>query len=188
MTETSSPLSAEQQREIREATERARSFLGAARVASFNGWTFAIFAGLSILFGLFSLTGLLMGVGLGVIARNEFVGRKRLRALDPAGLDLLWRNQVGLMVLIVVYCLWSMYSVTRAPDPQMAELTELLGEGTGELVQSLTVTVYAVVIGATVIFQGLNARYYHARVAKIEEYLRETPPWVIDLQKSSVID
>jgi hypothetical protein len=90
--------------------------LGAAKVAAFNGWTLAVFAAVSILFGLFSLTGFLVGVGLAVVARNELLGRRRILAYDPGGFTLLWRNQVGLMALIVVYCAWSMYRTTAAPE------------------------------------------------------------------------
>ena len=81
------------------------------------------------------------------------------------------------MALIVAYCVWSIFVAIAVPDPEMAELTDLLGEGTGELVQSLTVIVYIVVIVATVIFQGLNARYYYVRTARIRDYVRDTPPW-----------
>lgn len=187
MTDPVSPLSPEQQQQLAEARDRSGEFLGAAKVAAFNAWTFAFCAGASLLFGLFSLTSLVMGVGLAVVARNEFVGRRRLRAFDPEALELLWRNQVGLMALIIGYCIWSMVRTVGAPDPQMAELTELLGEGTAELVESLTLTVYAVVIGATVIFQGLNARYYFVRVVKARDYVKETPAWVLDVQRAAVV-
>jgi hypothetical protein len=181
-------LTPEMQRELHEAKERAGSFVGAAKVAALNGWSVGFFAVVSLLFGLFSLTSFLVGVGLAVVARNEFVGRRRLRSLEPAGLELLWRNQVGFLALIVAYCLWSIFVTVVRPDPQMAELTDLLGGGTGELVQSLTVVVYVVVITATVVFQGLNARYYYVRTARIRNYVRDTPPWVLDLQRSAVID
>jgi hypothetical protein len=187
MADSASPLNPQQLKDLGDAKQRAASFMGAAKVAAFNGWTIGFFAVVSILFGLFSLTGFLVGVGLAVVTRNEIVGRRRLVALDTSGLELLWRNQVGFMALIIVYCLWSMYSAVARPDPQMAELTDLLGEGTGELVQSLTVTVYAVVIVATAIFQGLNARYYFLRVALMKDYLRDTPQWVLDLQRSTVV-
>jgi hypothetical protein len=183
-----SPLSPEQQQQLRDAQARAGSFLGAAKVAAFNGWTVGFFAVVSILLGLFSLTGFVIGVGLAIVARNELVGRSRLRALDPAGPELLWRNQIGLMALIIAYCAWSMYATVAFPDPEMAELTELLGEGTGELVASLTLTVYAAVIVATVLFQGLNARYYFVRGARLRAYLRETPAWILDLQRSALVE
>jgi len=35
----------------------------------------------------------------------------------------------------------------------------------------------------TIIFQGLNARYYFARTVLMEDYLRETPAWIVELQK-----
>jgi hypothetical protein len=40
---------------------------------------------------------------------------------------------------------------------------------------------------ATAIFQGLNARYYFLRVALMKDYLRDTPQWVLDLQRSTVV-
>ena len=121
MADTTSPLTSEQLQELQDAKESAGSFLGAAKVAAFNGWTIGFFAGVSILSGLFSLTGFVVGVGLAVVTRNEFVGRGRLRRLDPSGLELLWRNQVGFMALIIVYCVWSMYSTVARPDPAMTQ-------------------------------------------------------------------
>jgi len=56
------------------------------------------------------------------------------------------------------------------------------------MVQQLTLIVYGAVIVATAIFQGLNARYYFIRVARMRDYLRDTPKWVIDLQRSAAID
>ncbi len=188
MAAAASPLTPEQQQELSDAKERASSFLGAAKVAAFNGWTVGFFAVVSILFGLFSLTSFLVGVGLAFVARNEFVGRGRLRSLDPSGLELLWRNQLGFMALIVAYCVWSMYRAVALPNPEMTELMERLPDGTTELVQSLTVIVYAAVIVVTGIFQGLNARYYFVRVSRIRDYVRHTPQWVLDLQRSTAIE
>jgi predicted MFS family arabinose efflux permease len=89
------------------------------------------------------------------------------------------------MGLIIAYCLWSTYATVSHPDPQMAELTELLGGDMDELVLSLTLTVYTVAIALTAVFQGLNARYYFRRVVMIEEYLSNTPDWVRELQESA---
>lgn len=179
------PLTPEQQKALQRAGERAGAFAGAARVAAFNGWSIGFFAAVTVLFGIFNLTALVLGVAMAVVARNELKGRARTLASDPAGPDLLWRNQIGFMALIIAYCLWSMYQMTSRPDPQMAELTELLGGDLDELVRSLTLTVYGAVIAATVLFQGLNARYYFRRVALIEEYLSDTPDWVLELQESA---
>ena len=70
----------------------------------------------------------------------------------------------------------------------MAQLTELLGDGTGELLELLLLTTYAAVIVVAVIFQGLNARYYYVRVARLRNYLRETPQWVVDLQSATTLE
>ena len=182
------PLTPEQHKDLSDAKERAGSFLGAAKVATFNGWTVGFFAVVSILSGLVSPTGFLVGVGLAVVARNELVGRARLRALDPSGLELLWRNQVGFLTLIIAYCGWSMYRAVAAPNPQLAQFTEFLGEDMENLIQSLTLTLYSVVIVATGIFQGLNARYYFVRVSRIRDYVRDTPRWVLDLQRSTLTE
>ena len=182
-------LTLEQEHELRDAKERAGSFLGATKVAAFNGWSIGFFAVVSILFGLFSLTSFLVGVCLAVVARNEFVGRARLRSLDPSGLELLWHNQIGFMSLIIVYCVWSAYRIVAAPTPTIiADLTELLGVGVEDLFQSVTLTLYVVVIAATGIFQGLNARYYFVRVSMIRVYVRDTPKWVLDLQRATVME
>jgi hypothetical protein len=176
------PLSPAQVEVLNAGQERAGSFLSASRVAAFNGWTIGFFAVVSILFGLTSPTGLLIGAGLAVIARNEFAGRRRLNAFDVSGLELLWRNQIGFMALIVVYCLWAIFGPSADLDPAVAQLLEELGEDTGALVESLKMIVYSAVIVGTVIFQGLNARYYFVRVALMRAYLRDTPQWVLDVQ------
>ena len=181
-------LTPELQQELNDAKERAGSFLGASKVAAFNGWTIGFFAVVSILFGLVSIASFLVGVGLAVVARNEFVGRARLRSLDPSGLELLWRNQVGFMAFIIAYCVWSIYRTIALPTPEIAELTEVLGDGAGELIRSLSLILYASVIVATAIFQGLNARYYFVRIERIRDYLRQTPQRVLDLQRSTGIE
>lgn len=179
-------LTPEQELELRDAKERAGSFLGATKVAAFNGWSIGFFAVVSILFGLFSLTSFLVGVGLAFVARNEFVGRTRLRSFDPSGLELLWRNQLGFMALIIAYCVWSIFRTFALPESEISELTQLLG-ATG-LVQAATLIVYTVVIVTTAIFQGWNAYYYFVRVARIRDYVRDTPQWVLDLQRSTATE
>ncbi len=38
------------------------------------------------------------------------------------------------------------------------------------------------------IFQGLNARYYFVRAGRLRDYVRDTPQWVLDLQRSTAIE
>ncbi len=185
------PLTLEQRLELSEANERARKVLGAVKVATFNGWTIGIFAAigllfgiLSLLFGSFSATALVMGVGMGLVARNEFRGRKLLRRFDPLGPRLLGRNQLGFMGLIIVYCLWSMYQTTSNPMTEIPGL-EAIAESYGDLITKLTLAVYGVVIFVTALVQGLNARYYFARTQRVEDYVRETPGWIVEIQRST---
>lgn len=178
------PLTPEQQQALEDARERAASFMGAAKVAAFNGWTFAFFAAVSILSGLFNLPAFLVGVGLAAVAWNELQGRRRILDQDPGGFELLWKNQLALMAIIVVYCVWAMYRSRSAPDPSIQELDEIFGAGSSELFQSIVTTMYGAVIAGTVIYQGLMARYYHARITRLKEYLEVTPAWVVELQRS----
>lgn len=155
-------------------------------MATFNGWTLGISAGVTLLFAFFSLTALVMGVGLGLVARNEFRGKARLRQFDPQAPRFLGHNQLGLMALLVGYSLWSMYVTVASPTVEMAELEALMGD-MGDLITDLTLAVYAAVLLLSVLFQGLNALYYFRRTALVREYLDETPEWIVKLQQSIVV-
>ncbi len=179
------PLSPEQKEDLTRATERAGKILGAGKVATFNGWTLGVIGAISLLFGLFSLTGFIAGACLLIVAWNEFRGRNMLRHFDPQGPDLLWKNQVGLMSLVIAYCGWSMYRTVAFPSSEIAQLEELAGLP-ADFVTDLTLSAYGAAILLTLLFQGLNARYYFARVQMLADYLRETPDWIVDLQKINV--
>jgi hypothetical protein len=43
--------------------------------------------------------------------------------------------------------------------------------------------VYGTVIVLSIIFQGLTACYYFTRRKYVEAYVRETPQWVLDVQR-----
>ena len=135
-----SPLSPSQQEDFAQAGERARKILAAAKVATFNGWTLGVFAAISLLFGLFSMTGFIVGICLAVVAWNEFRGRGLLRRFDLRGLKLLVRNQIALMSLVVAYCLWSMYRAVTDPSDEVVRLEELAGLS-GDFVTNLTMAV-----------------------------------------------
>jgi hypothetical protein len=176
----SSPLSAEHEQAVADARTRSAKIRVAARVATFNGWTLAVLAGFSLLFALGSAVALVMAVGLGWIAWNEFRGRARLLAFDPGGAVLLGRNQLALLALIAAYALFSIVRTLTVPIPELAELEEVVGP-VGSLASTITVAVYAAVLVGTVLAQGLNARYYFARRRMIEAFLAETPEWVVAL-------
>ncbi len=187
------PLTPEHRYELMLAGERAKSIRKAARVASFNAWATGIIAALSAPFALMSFTGLLVAVGLAAVAYNEFRGRRHLLAFDPAAAKILGWNQLGLLAMITVYCLWMMYSslaggASLATQMEgFADLDAALGS-TGELnslVSSMVIGFYSLVILLSVVFQGLNALYYFTRRKYVEAYVRETPPWIVDLQRTT---
>ncbi len=187
------PLSPDQQEQLALANRRAKKVLGAAKVATFNGWSIGSFAAISLLFAIvgfffasFNLTALAMGIGLAVVARNEFRGRDLLLSFSPHGPRLLGKNQLGLMGLLIAYCLWSIYGTLTNPITEIEGL-EALGEAVGDLATDLTVAVYGVVIVVSGLAQGLNARYYFARTRLVEDYVRETPEWIVELQRSSSV-
>jgi hypothetical protein len=178
------PLSPEDREELARANNRAKKIFGAAKIAAFNGWIIGGLAAVALLFAPFSMTAFFMGVGMAVVAWNEFHGRKLLREFDPQGARLLGRNQLGFVGLVSAYCLWSIYRTLTQPIAGLDQLDAIAGS-VSDLVTNLTVTVYVVVMLASLLVQGLNARYYFARTKMVQEYLNDTPDWIVDLQRST---
>ena len=186
------PLSADHRRQLTLATARAKAIRIAAGVAALNGWTTGVIAALSMPFAVFSLVGFMVAAGLVVVTYNEFIGRRRLLAFDPNAATLLGMNQLGLLTVVTVYCLWMIFAGLTSPNPLAVEMAahpeygDILGrlDGFETLYEQLIVVVYGAVIVLSLVFQGLNAFYYFTRRRHIESYLRETPSWVLDLQRS----
>ena len=151
----------------------ARKVLVAARVAAFNGWAIGGSAALTLLFALSSGTALVLGSGLAIVAWNELRGRRLLIRFDPRGPLLLGWNQLGLMGMLVVYCLWSLYigltgtAGTSELDALLKELEPVIGSS-ADLQTTLTWAVYGGVITCTILFQGLNALYYFTRTRHLQ--------------------
>jgi xanthosine utilization system XapX-like protein len=193
----SGPLSQEHLAELARAEQRARKVRKAGGVAMFNGCTVGFFAAASLLFaavsplfGELDIEALIMAAGLGVVAWNEFRGRRLIRRLDLRACPLLGWNQLGLMALLIGYCAWQIaralfganpYADAISREPMLASMLGPLGD----LYKTLTVAAYAAVIVGTAVFQGLNALYYFTRRKHLLAYLNETPPWVVDLQRAS---
>lgn len=192
---TQGRLAAEHQQEIATANARAKKIRKAAKVAEFNGWVTAIFAACSAPFAPFSVCGFLIAVGLAVVAYNEFQGRKRLLDFDRSASSLLGWNQVGFLTLIVVYCLWMLFtsltgegyfSAELKAKPELGQVYDNLEE-LDYLVKVIMVAVYALVIVLSAIFQGLNAVYYFTRRKHIDAYVEGTPEWVVDVQRAAAM-
>lgn len=185
------PLTPAWREELTLANGRAKAIRKASGVAAFNGWMTGFFAACSAPFSLFSIPGFLVTAGLAFVAYNEFQGRKRLLRFDPTSPARLGWNQIGFLLLIIVYCLWMIWSGLTSPGPFAAELAakpELaatLGplDQFDELYKFLVVAMYGLMIVLSVVFQGLNALYYFSRRKHVESYVRETPAWVLEVQQ-----
>jgi hypothetical protein len=190
------PLDQTHARAVAAAAARAQPIRKAARVAAFNGWTMALMAALSAPFALFSVEGLLVFAGLVVVAYNEFRGRRRLLAFDPTATTMLGWNQLGLLAMITAYCLWALYSnllgsntleAQLKASPELGAAFGSLGDmdGFDGLYRQIVVVLYGSVIALSAVFQGGNALYYYSRRKIVEDYVRETPEWVRDIQRAA---
>ena len=189
------PLSPEQMQAVTLANQRAKKLRSAARIAKFNGVSLGTFSGLSLLFvaggaifGEFDWLGVIMCVGLGVLAWNELRGRKLLLQFNPRSPGILGWNQVALLGLIVVYAAWMLGVAMFGANPYEEAIrnepmaAQMLGD-VGGLYKTLSVTMYGSLIVGTIIFQGLNSLYYFTRARLLQAYLVETQPWVVELQR-----
>jgi len=184
------PCSPDQIAALRAATERARTIRNAARLATFNAWTIGIFAAPALLIGLFSPPSLVIGAGLAVVTYNEYRGAQRLRRFDRHAPRMLGWNQVGLAAGLVFYGAVGLHQALAGPGhyaEQIAQMPALAPtlEPLGELYRLIAVLTYSCVIGGSLIFQGLNAWYYFTRESRLRDYLIQTPPWVVEMQRAA---
>lgn len=189
--QTEQPLTSEHYAELARADERAKKIRKAARVASMNGWMSGICAACSLPFAMFSVEGFIIAAALCAITYFEFRGRRGMLQFEPESAVILARNQIGLLLLIVVYSLWKISGALTGEGPLTAELAAkpelaaLIGstEGIDELYKAGTMAFYGLVIGLSAIFQGGNAFYYYSRRKYIENCIESTPPWALKLQQ-----
>ena len=191
------PLTSAHRRELASARDRARSIRKAARVAAFNGWSSAAIAALSAPFSFFSSVGLALTAGIAFVAFNEFRGRKRLLNFQPSGATLLGWNQLGLLLMIVGYCLWMMHAGVGdlgagALSSELSGLAELdsglasMVDGYQPMIQQAVRGFYVGVIALSALFQGGTALYYFTRRRLVEDFVAETPEWVRDVQRGTL--
>jgi hypothetical protein len=180
------PLGAEHLQTIAMARRQGRKISRAAGVATFSGWTTAIFAALALLGGLFSMPALVLGLGLATAAYVELNGARALRRLNLAAPRRLGCNQVGLFVILSAYAGWCIVAALLGPQPYAeyvaagGELADTL-EPIARLHTAVTVSFYGAVILCSLIAQGFAAVYYFTRSRHLRVYLANTPTWVVDM-------
>ncbi len=178
-------LAPEQLQAIAEARRQGRKITRATNVATFSGWSLAFFAFITLLSGLFSLVALLLGIGLTVVACIELRGAKRMRQLDDTAPRMLGFNQIGLGVMVVLYCSWGVWQAVAGPSPyesylaQGGKVAELI-EPIDNLNRAVMAIFYVGLLCLSAIAQGCTAVYYFSRRRHMVRYLDETPDWIVE--------
>lgn len=120
------------------------------------------------------------------------MGAKLIRRLEPDVTKRLAINQLIFGALLMIYACSSMWTALHEPSDidkelssQGVDATQMLGS-VGQLEHTITVALYASVIVAAILGCGGMAWYYVTRRKYIVNYLREAPPWIIDLQKAGM--
>jgi len=154
----------------------------------FGGWSTAVVAFPTLIVGIFSTPGLLVGIAMSLVAVNEFRGGARVRRFDESACRLLALNQVFFSLTMCAYCVWRLWEVSTSPDPFLGQRTgdaqsDQLLASIGALNQTLSYAMYAGGIGLSVVVQGSTALYYWTRRSHIRAYINSTPAWVVQLQR-----
>ncbi|MCY2950747.1 MAG: hypothetical protein NTU53_02070, partial [Planctomycetota bacterium] len=181
-------LTPDQLAQLTAARLASRKIRRAVSVATFDGWTIAIFAALTFLCGLSSPATILLGLGMAGVSYVELSNAAKLRRTDPSALRRLAFNQFALAAMLILYALWSLHTQSDhkqlqsliASEPAAAEMLTTLQP----LVQRITVAIYASLIAVAILAQGGTALFYYTRTKYIQAYLAQTPPWILQLQKA----
>ena len=196
-TEAGVPLDADQLRVLGETRRLGKKLRLARGVAMTNVVSLAFLASSTLVLGVFSLTLSPVGVALAALAYNEERGRRLLVAVDPRAPRRLALNQLALLALVLVYCVWNAHAAWTGPDPldalasQSDSLSETLrevssqtGESFGELgkwARMAALIVYGVVLAVSAVVQGLTAFYYHSLRATVVAFAA-APAWARALE------
>lgn len=199
--ENANPLSSEQVEQICAAKNQVKGFISAVNLASFNFWCFAIGAAVSLLAALFFPSGLIAVACLALLAYNERRGGRLVRNFESKGALLLFYNQLGCLFLITVYCFWQIAACCLNPTPfdgsadSSLIISQLLsGAGVSresdpdmmkELYRTVVVSFYLAIVVLSALFQGLCAWSYYRKYKLLEDFLRQTPTWVLTVLKAT---
>jgi len=189
---SASPFTPEQMTQLADARKALKPIRRAVTVANMDGWSLAVFAGLTVICGLSSVTALLVGAGLGVVAYIELRAIPRLRELDPTVANTLGYNQLALAGVLIVYSVFSLVhpspalkeAITNSAELKNAGLDPEMFKGMESLESLINNAVYFTLIAVAVFVQGSTALFYFRRKHMIESYLTQTPPWIVQMQKS----
>lgn len=169
----------------RQALLKIRRAVNAARI---EGYTIAIFGGLSLICGLNSLSNILVSLPLAAVGIVEIYGADRLRRLQLTAVRLLTINQLILAALIILYGVCKLIMECVSPGSSLGSLSDVDLQQFGDVTRTahlIGMLLYGSIVVAGV-FEIAMARYYHSREEILENYLAETPSWITALQKQGI--
>jgi hypothetical protein len=178
--------------QINAARIRGKKIKRCASTAMFSAWTIAIFGALTLVTSIGSFYGMMLGAGMCVLSHFEFRGAKEIRKLDPTAPRRLARNQMIMCVLLLAYSVGSLHSALTGPsdiDQQLGndpEVRQMLGSSIGDMEKTGAVLLYSLVGVAALLGCGGTALYYNSRKKFIEAYVRETPSWIVQLERAGM--
>lgn len=184
-------MTAEHFREIAAARVGWGRVRRAVAVARFDGWTMGVFGGLTLLLGLGSVAGVLLGAGLIGVAVVELRGAGRLGRLEAGAARVLGMNQLAAAVMLAGYAGWRIWAAMTGPGAYEAVMAaepamRATLEPVGELVRTITLVVYGALIGVAVVGQGSLAWFYFTRGKHVRAYVARTPGWIVGMQRAGV--
>ncbi len=181
-------LSPQQLQEMADARIAMKPIRRAIFAANFDGWSLAVFAFLSLICGFSSITGILIGVGLGTVAFVELRGISGLRKFEPKTARTLGYNQLALAGILVLYAAWNLIfppSLSKELQSASPDLKAALGGyDLNSINTQINYVIYFTLIAVAVFAQGSLAIFYFRREKTIREYLANTPPWIVQMQRA----
>ncbi len=182
------PLTDEHYQELADAELRAKKIRRAVGVAKLDGWSIGAFGALTLLCGLFSVAGWVMGVGMCAIAYIELDGAQRLARFEPGSGKRLGFNQLALGSLLFGYALFGLWRSLYGPDPLAStvesapEVAAMVG-GFSEVARMIGAAVYGLLALIAIFAQGGTAWFYFSREKYLRAYRAETPEWIVRLNE-----
>ena len=184
--------SAEHLQQIQAARLLAKPLKRAAAIASFSGWTLAIFALLTMATSFSSFWGMMLGIGMAAVAWFEFRGGKALGRLEPVAPKHLAINQLAFGAILFLYSAHGAYTCFTGPgiysdmagsaDPQV----QMMLAPVDHLAQAISGAVYVAMMAIAILVPGCTAVYYASRRNYLATYLSKSPAWIVELNRKGM--
>jgi len=155
-------------------------------ISRLNGWSVIVFAALGSLATLVlgDLSGLVVGILIGIGGWMELRGGSLLRRKNSDGMRLLVRSQLFLLAVILVYCASRLGSFDDGTvlvnlTPDVEALLKENGIDRADILPLVRAAFFAIYGGlalGTLLYQGGMTLYYRSRIKLVTEALLLPPP------------